>query len=435
LPTTGLVYIVAFFVFLLCGIVIDSAWLVYLYEIHYFLNPQNRWWGSFLPNFINSFWISFFLIATYTINRKSYLESKLLYVPQTKWLLSLLCLMLLTGLYAVWPAKHWEYLVYHIKLLAVMAIVYKVIDSNEKFERMLFFYLFGIFYLGVVAYSVGRNGYGRVEGIGMVDGFNANDTAAVMTTAIPILIFYFIKGRRWQRGLSLFALAFVLNGLILINSRGAFLAIIVSTLYLLIAAILSGQIQVKERRQLSFGLVLGSVLFLYLADQTFWNRMITLRTISDQATQGEEVGRIYYWLKTFELLRAYPFGTGACGYQYLSPTFLPQYMLTQGLDGVTHQRAVHSTYFQVLAEYGYLGFALFIGLIASNFRSLRRMRLYFADTDNGWLYCQALSLEAAFISFLTASIFIDRFYSVILYWLILLNAIFYNIYYRSKPPT
>jgi len=422
LPLTPLIYIAFYVSAIVSSIAVDACWCVYLYEAHYFFNPQDRWWSMYLPAFFNSYLISILLIVSYLLRWKKYGKTRLFLSPQTKWLGSLFVLMCITSLYAVWPEKHYEFLLYQFKLLIILALAYKVVDSPDKFEKLIGFYLLGIFYLGWVAYSIGRTGYGRLEGVGMVDGVNANDTAAAIVTAIPLLIFYFIKGKRWQQGLSIFALAFIMNGIILINSRGAFLAIVIGCGYMIALFFLNKQLEIREKRKMFIGLLLGIGLFVYLADAIFWNRMDTLEDLTDQVVQGERVGRTYYWLKTFDLVKTYPFGTGVSGYTFLSPEFLPEYMLTEG------RRAVHSTYFQVLAEYGYLGIVLFIGLLLSNFRAMKRVKIYLLDNNKEHLYCQAVAIESSFLCYLVAIIFIDRLYAVILYWPMLFIACFYNIY-------
>jgi O-antigen ligase len=288
-----------------------------------------------------------------------------------------------------------------------------IIDTPAKFEKLIGFYLLGVFYIGWVAYGYGRNSYGRLEGIGTIDGSDANDTAALIATAVPILIFYLLRGNRWQQFTALVGFAYIINALILINSRGAFLGTVVGCGYMITVCILNDKLSLKVKNSILVGIVLCVCLFLYLTDEIFWDRMGTLNEIGQQVGAGGAGGRTYFWIKTFDLVKKYPLGTGVAGYTYLSPSFLPNYMLTNGV------RAVHSTYFQVLAEYGYVGIILFGALIISNFRVLRRIK---KNCENLTLYLQAVALESSFICYLIAIMFIDRFYSVILYWLMLMIA-------------
>jgi O-antigen ligase len=286
---------------------------------------------------------------------------------------------------------------------------------------MIAFYVLGIFYIGWEAYSYGRSGGGRVEGMGMVDGLDANDTAAAIITAIPLLIYYIIEGKKWQKVSALFALSFIANAVILINSRGAFLGLVIGIVYMMILIITNNSVENPKKIKILTGIIVGIGLFIYLTDSAFWDRMKTLIGIAEQIEEGEDIGRIYFWIKTFDLVSEYPLGTGIAGYIYLSPTFLPEEVLTSG------RRAVHSTYFQALAEYGYIGIMLFGGIIYSNIKTMARAKKHLLSINELRIYFLGVAIEASFISYLIAIIFIDRLYSVVLYWLMLFIACFYNI--------
>lgn len=108
--------------------------------------------------------------------------------------------------------------------------------------------------------------------------------------------------------------------------------------------------------------------------------LVGLAGISERASGGaaedgideSAMGRIYAWQAAFNMALAHPlFGVGIdnfySNYFFYSPHW----------DGKNH--AVHSTWFQVLAETGFIGIIVFISLIVSAFRlvlrSLARVRL------------------------------------------------------------
>ncbi|MFH1154541.1 MAG: O-antigen ligase family protein [Pseudomonadota bacterium] len=403
---------------------IDASWGIYLYVINYYFNPQIRWWYYFIPSSFSSMAISVSIIIAYFLRYSKY-PSKLGDLPQTKWLAGFLFLIVITSLYAVWPEKHYEYLGYQIKLIIILIIAYKVIDSPAKFEKFLIIFIVGAVYIGWVSYATDRNEFGRIEDIGMVDSPDSNDTAAALTTAIPLLIYYIISSKVWGKIFAFVGFAFVANGIILINSRGAFLAVASSGLYMVVMILKSKIVSRKIKVRVLAGMIVALGLFVYLTDDLFWSRMGTLQDVKERVVEGEDLGRMYFWLKTFDLLKDHPLGVGVSGYQYLSPTFLPKSLLSQSFG----MRAVHSTYFQVLAEYGYFGFFLFAGLIISNFRVMRRIKRKSSDSNDPMLYCQAIAIESAFVAYLSAICFIDRLYSVVLYWSMLIIACFYNIYF------
>lgn len=430
MPVTAILYIIVYFGGIAASFLLDVSWGVCLYEIQYFFYPESRWWHANIPGFFSSFLISIIIIIAYALNREEYRATSLNSAPQTKWLIALFLLMCTVGFYALSPERHWEYVISHFKLLLIMSIAYKVIDSPVKFERMVFFYLLGVFYLGWEAFSVGRSSGGRLEGIGSVDGQDANDTAAAMITAIPVLFYYLMNGKKWQQALAFISMAFIVNGVILINSRGAFLGIITAFIYICSQIFFKSRDKIKRYRFKTFlFIVFAAGLFFYLADSLFWARMATLVGLEESIQAGNTPERLYFWIKAIGVAMDYPMGTGVMGFQILSPQFLPEEMLTQGM------RAVHSTPFQVLAEYGFLGFFLFLRLLMSNFSMLKDMKRYFLSKGEVDLFFKTVSIEAGFIAFMTASFFIDRYYAVVFYWIMLFIACFHNSYFLKTENT
>jgi len=413
---------------LIAALAVDAFWGICLYEVHYFFYPENRWWYENIPGFISSFLVSIVILFSFIININKYSTNGIFTAPQAKWLVALLLFMCIVGLYALNPMMHWKFFVEHSKLLIIIAIAFKVVDSKKKFEWLMVFYLLGNFYLGWEAFSVGRIVNGRVEGIGTVDGPDSNDTAAIMITAIPIYFYYFMnEKKKWRQGIALVGMVFVANGIVLINSRGSFLGLLVSFCYILFHIFFYKRNLMRQYRKKALFFFIGSIgLFIYLADTAFWERMLTLVQLGESVQEGESVGRIYFWLKSIDVLNEYPLGTGCGGFQVLSPKLLPEEMLYRG------SRAVHSTPFQVAAEYGYIGIFLFGGLLISNFAMFKKMKRISLEKNDVGCFFKALTIEASLIAFLIASLFIDRYYSVVLYWMMLFTACFYNIYFLKK---
>ena len=407
---------------LAAAIFYDGCWGIYLYQIEYFLNPPIRWWYGSLPELRYSFIIAICILISFAFRSNKYKENRIFEVPQTKWLLTMSIMMVVISFYAVWPEMHDRTLKTHIKLLFFLALSYKIINTPEKLERMLWVFLLGNFYLGWVAHGSGRTGGGRLENIGPSDtGGDANATAAILITAVPILLFYIMKGKRWQKVLSLLFLAYIIDGIVLINSRGAFVGLVVGCFYFMAFHLFFNKEEpIKERMKILGIILAGICLFLYLTDAVFWERMMTIT--GDVGAAESNKSRTFFWIKTFDLVKQHPFGLGTWGYQYLSPQFLPEEMLSMG------RRAVHSTYFQVLAELGYVGVPVFAGLIFSNFRCMRKTKRHLLEKGDLYLYSQAIAVESGFIGFLTASIFINRLHAEILYWFMLFIACFVNIY-------
>lgn len=421
---TALVFIVIFITGCLAALFIDAYLGICLYVFEYFLHPPGRWWGENLPDLRYAFSIGVIIIISFVIRRHRYSANKIFDVPQTKWLLLFGIIIVLTMNIAVDQIEHMYFMTIFIKYLVLYILMIKIIDTPDKFQKLIGAFLLGQFYLGWIIYEVGRTAGGRVEGMGTADAKNANGLSAVLVVAVPFLIHYLITGKKWQKICTFIGVIFILNALILINSRGAFLAVLVSMTYYTLLSIKAPSFPKFNKLRLFGGIIAGVMFFLYLADPIFWDRMSTITSPPEDAEVYSGRERLNYWFTTFDMLADYPYGLGAMGYEKVSPEYLPP----EVLSSLTQTRAVHSTYFQVLAEYGYHGLFVFIAFLLSNFRHIWRVKKTLIKKQYYEPYYLAIAIEAGFIAHLIAAIFINRLYSEVLYWSSAFIAIYGNIY-------
>lgn len=420
---TAMLYLALFFGGSLLCIVRSPFYGVLVYELSYFLNPVVRWWFWELPSLRYSYLISLILIVSFVIHYKESETNLLRDVPQFKWLAGMIAIVLFASLWAFNPAENQRLTERFLKYMIFILLVYKVVDSSKKLDSCLFVYMVGVFYICWVAWTTGRIGGNRLEGIGASDGSEVNGTAALVVTAVPMLLHAVLfASKKWMKFIALVAMVFVMNGLILLNSRGAFIATIVSGVWFSYAVFREKNIR-SEKNKLIIGLIGAVFLFFYLADNVFWERMNTLKDTSAETGSGT---RVLYWFKTFDMLKDHPLGLGGDGYMWASQYYLPEEWLSGGL------RAVHSTWFEVLSSFGFHGLIIFIGYIVSTFFMSARIKRYLTERGDQFHVLQLVALEAAFLAFLVSGTFINRFYSEPLYWLPTFIGVYANIY-MIKP--
>lgn len=412
-------FLILYTVGLILTITIDISWGLALYELIYFIFPVNRWWYT-LPRFRYTFLLGIILIILFIAKKKNFTNLGSSLYPLAKWLLLMIGLMLIISFYAVWPDQHFRFLEIQIKQLVFIYIAYNSIDTDDKFERLTWAFIIGSFYIAYIATGMPRNSFGRIEGIGMPDGRDSNTTAAVLVTAIPLLCDYIMRGNITKKIISLLMITYIFNGVILLNSRGAVLALGACLAYFTFQLLRKKMIPLNQKMIIAI-LLIGTVsIFLYLADPTFWSRMSTLETV--KAGQGGAT-RTNFWMAAWNLAKQRPFGVGARGFEFLSPNILPAIWLSK-----TGTRAIHSLYFEALAEFGYPGLILLAGFIGTTFHNLYRVSQRAIERDNIDKFIRATALQSAFIGFLVSSIFLNRLYAEDFYWLMLFAAIQYKLY-------
>ncbi len=170
--------------------------------------------------------------------------------------------------------------------------------------------------------------------------------------------------------------------------------------------------------------VAGIAGLLYLADESFVSRIQTMQDTEITLEEQTATSRFVFWAAAMKLGRDRPFGSGYMGFDFYAPIYLPEDMDT----GSSRNRSVHSTWFQVLSEIGYLGLLIFVLMIYSSFRALRICMVRLKGLDEYESYYKVIMLQAALLCFLVSMTFMNRFGAEILYWLILYSACAYKIF-------
>lgn len=410
---TVVVFVIVYIVGLVMALTNGSHFAFYIYQLVYFLNPENRWWSHSLPSFGYSMITSIMLLFTYFIASKKYTANKITKLPYFKWLILLIASFLIAYFFAILPEKHEKFTILFFKMLIVVGVAYKVLDSQQKLEWALLAYLIGAAYIGYEAYVVGRDQYGRVEGIGMVDAPESNGTAAAIAPTIALLIFYFWKGGLKLKIAITIMGAFIVNGLILINSRGAFLGAAVSGIFFMFE-MFRGKVAVKYQKLIAITLVIiGLMGVATLVDESFMGRMNTLSEIEDESKSGSHRYRL--WLIALDMSFEYPLGTGVFGYDALSPYYVPEELFIGGQK----YKAVHSIWMQALSEVGWIGFISFLMIIFYCYRFLSEIKARSIKDNDSYNYYLAHALLSSFLGILVASSFINQFRVQTVYWMLL----------------
>ena len=402
---------------LYAAIATGPVWAFYLYELVYFLNPANRWWGSGLPSISYSFIVVAVMMAGTILKWREH-QNILKEMPEAKWFVAFFISYGVATVIAVDPEMHNRFMIHLMKSWVTMYIAYKLIDTERKLELALLFYMVGAAYIGYEAMMVGRDSYGRVEGIGTVDSPDANTIAASIVPVVPLAIYFAWHGGLKTKVLTAICAVLVVNGLILINSRGAFLAALIGFAYFVGAMLFSKYKLPKQRLMVFIIIVCSIVATIRLVDNTFLERMATLQDKASIESGGSGGRRMIFWLATFDLLRDHPFGAGIYGYETLSPIYLhdESYFATEYGRRV---RAVHSLWFQGLSEIGWLGFAAFLMILFTLYRHLKNAKKFLIDQRRFQYYYLIIAIEGSVLAYFVASTFINMFRVQIMYWLIL----------------
>lgn len=414
---------------LLLGIFRNPMYLVFLYQVVYFFNPAQRWWASLVPDLSYSFYASITLVI-FTFFHWGNSRNKLKTARPLKLLIIYGALYASVYFIAIDKDTHLQYAEYLIKSIVIAICIYKLIDSQKKLLYSVYAYILGSSYIGYYIYQVGRNSGDRVSGVGLVDAPTANTVAAALVPSIPILLCFFLKEKTAPKKLAWgVLLGITANALVLINSRGSFLGVICSVSFFTYYFV-NLQKTFSQRSKTVIAILLMSILGTsIIVDQGFVDRMMSLKEMGTEVNYEQESGntRIEFWKASYRMSLDYPLGMGFRGFVIYSPHYLPENLDT----GNSRNRAIHSTWFEVLNETGYLGVIIFIFMTISAWKYYSKTISYLKGSGNESHYLFVLSLLSGFLGFLVTASFINRLRAEVLILFITYAVIAFNVYKKS----
>ncbi|AOY87505.1 polymerase [Marinobacter salinus] len=418
----ALIFLAVFFGGIVAGFFYTGAAAFVLYQMVYFLNPDDRWWSAQIPGLRYSFIASLLMLivlgAKYKeLSQKSAWKEQPVFI----YLMVLVGLFYIAKLWSLAPDIHDDFTFIFLKLIIIVLVAYKLLNSEATLKVATWAYLLGCTYLGYLATSTGRNSGDRLEGIALPDGGDVNGVAAAIVPAGVLLLYYAWMGNKKVRVFCFFCGAFVANGLVLFNSRGAFLGTVASAGLFLLFMMFSKYRRKGQRGLAVFIVIVGISGGLYVADDLFWQRMSTLQS-SDSAESGSH--RVLFWMTTFDMMEDHPLGMGVHGYNILSPLYLTE----EEREGVQY-KTVHSIWFQALSELGWHGLLIFLAMLISLYRMSKKAKTFVLDNKEYEKYFHLLALECAVLGYLVTSTFINQLRAEILYWMILFLAVAIKVYY------
>jgi O-antigen ligase len=184
-------------------------------------------------------------------------------------------------------------------------------------------------------------------------------------------------------------------------------------------------LRTRHKVQALLGMGIVAALVLFVLPDAFWTRMQTIQTYEED-NDGSALGRLHFWAVAGEMAKTNPFlGVGYMGYN-LS---YDNYDFSHGMYG--SGRAVHSSFFGVLAELGYLGIILYGVIFVCSFSNcLRVRRCLSANPQLSEKDKYATALEASLVVFVVGGTFLPMQYNEMLWHYIGLTIALENIVTR-----
>lgn len=260
--------------------------------------------------------------------------------------------------------------------------------------------------ISLVALNNKMNGVGLVEGTRVTISReyrsqlgDPNDLSLVLMFPVSFLAaeLFDTHANKYRRIFAGVGLILAISGVIATQSRGGLLGI---------AAILSFFLYQKVKNPVvvaAFGAVgmLAMMVFAGISDRQSGGA-------AESGVDESAMGRIYAWQAAINMAIANPFtGVGVNNF------FVNYYFYSPHWDGKNH--AVHSTWFQVLGETGFVGMCIFVLVIAAIYRSLSRVLCMNKLKFSPDVAVNANALKAGLLGFMVAGTFLTQAFTWPLY--------------------
>ncbi|AUL72581.1 hypothetical protein ATS72_002760 [Pseudoalteromonas sp. 13-15] len=266
--------------------------------------------------------------------------------------------------------------------------------------------------VALVALSNKMNGIGLVEGTRVTISReyrsqlgDPNDLSLVLMFPVSFLAAeLFDKGaNKYRRLFAAVGLLLAISGVIATQSRGGLLGI---------AAILSFFLYQKVKNPIVVGMCAAVAMLAMMVFAGIGERQSG--GAAEDGVDASAMGRIYAWQAAINMALSNPLtGVGVDNF------YVNYYFYSPHWDGKNH--AVHSTWFQVLGETGFVGIGIFVLLIASIYRSLSRVYCINALNPNDQVAVNANALKAGLIGFMVAGTFLTQAFTWPLYIILALT--------------
>lgn len=361
---TGLAFLGVYLAGLAMALFRNPVFGFYTYMLAFYGHPPSRWWGSWLPDLRWSL-----LAAIVTLIGLSRLphppgQARWYQNPFAKCLIAYVIILWMQVPLAITP-NHMEGTILFTKYLVLFYIIQRLIVDQRMLEHFAIAHVLGCGYFGYLA--IASDAGGRLEGVGGPGVNDANTLGMHMATGIAFAAALLLRGSRNARIVAFLCAPLILNCIILTQSRGAFLGLVVAGAALM-------WLKPPQVRKLFWRYAaLGILAFLLLAHDFFYERVLgTFDSVVEEGTEqldNSALSRFAIIEAQWNMFLDHPFGGGFDTTTWLSDSYID--VRWHAKEG---GRSSHNTFMSVLVDQGIPGLILFVIVVLSTAFAMRRLR-------------------------------------------------------------
>ncbi len=376
-----------------------------------FMNPHRMAWG-FSTNMPFAYMVALVTLVAMLFSNE---QKRIPWERESIVLFAFVGWMFITTIFAVFPELAWEQFEKVAKIQIMIFVAMILITTPDRLKYLVWIIVSSIAFYGIKGgiFTIAHGGVYRVEGPAGTFISGNNELGLAMAMTVPLLYFS-SRTIRNAWGKAAIHGATVLTALAAIGtqSRGAMLGM----------AAMALMFWLKARNKFLIAILGGLTLLLIvlIMPETWTARMNTIETYDqDQSAMG----RINAWWMAFNLAKDRFTGGGFETFQAA--------MFNLYAPNPNDARDVHSIYFEVLGEHGFVGLGLFLLLLFFTWNSARSLRrIPPPSVDFYFINDLLLMTQVSLVAYLVAGAFLGMAYFDYPYNLVLI-VISIKAMYRS----
>ena len=357
-----------------------------VYARPYEWSPSLSWLSS------SAFWVAISTVVLFLPTQLG-VEGKLTAEREVKLVMGLVVTGLLSIPMALSPSLAWAQLVEYLKVVVIFIVMVNAVRTTGRLKALLLLILLITVVVSVVAVRDYLTGNFALQGVrieGVIGGMfaNPNDLALHLVTMIPItLALAFGSEGLFAKFLYFIIALSIIAGVIATFSRAGFLGLIVTL------GALTWRLTRRNKGLVLAGL-LGPLLLVPLL-AGYSGRFTT--------NEGSAINRMDDLKMSINVALHHPLvGIGMNNYRFYS----------------NQNQASHNAYTQVWSEMGFLALPLYLGLLVSPLKGLRKAGNPAGEGKRDEKSFLAIGLEVAIYGYMVASFFASVAYLWYAYYLI-----------------
>jgi probable O-glycosylation ligase (exosortase A-associated) len=319
---------------------------------------------------------------------------------------------LVTTIFAYYPADAWEQFVKVSKVLFGVYLTLMLLQDERKLRALIWIIALSIGFFGFKGgiWAIMTGGHNQV--LGPPESFISGNTEIGLALNMVIPLLFYLRRqetRSWLRRLLLAMALLSMVASLITYSRGALLGLLVILPLLFLKS--RGKVFILP-------LLVAAALIGPAVMPAHWTeRMQTIETYDQDISANQ---RLNSWWVAYQLAKDSPILGG--GFRTFSmeiyQAYMPNYIYAN------QQQDAHSIYFQVLAEHGFPGLALFLLLMVSTFVSLRRLAYVTRDRPELlWTNDCAKMIEVSLVAYAVSGAFLSMSYFDLFYHLVAITVL------------